>query len=323
MKVSIIVPTRDRPALLARAVRSILAQDHADIEVVLVDDGSPEPARILARQLRAEHPQRIRLVELGAAGGQGSGPGQARNVGLEQAGGQLLGFCDDDDEWTDPHHLARAAACFAADSTLDLYIANQVGQLNGQQVIDDWLSGLVRPSTTPGAAATPIMVVKEAFCVASTFPHLNTVLLRRAVLTASGGFWTAVRYEEDRDFFWRALDRSQRVAVCFAPMAVHHVPDPARTVNASTQHIRRDKLLISAMVSRHIALEVSNRAIADLARTAESNVLKQLTQLSLDSGHHRAASRLGREALSLRFSWKWWAYCGWLNAAGLLKGAQR
>jgi glycosyltransferase involved in cell wall biosynthesis len=90
--VSVVVPTRDRPALLERAVASILDQDYdGDIECIVVFDGTPvvlptAPERS-GRRLRGVPNQRTP----GIAG--------ARNTGYLLAEGELVAACDDDDEW--------------------------------------------------------------------------------------------------------------------------------------------------------------------------------------------------------------------------------
>jgi glycosyltransferase involved in cell wall biosynthesis len=90
--VSVVIPTRDRPELLRRAVRRVLDQDYpGEIECLVVFDQS-EPAEVLeslrpGRTLRAIANRRTP----GLAG--------ARNAGALAAGGELVAFCDDDDEW--------------------------------------------------------------------------------------------------------------------------------------------------------------------------------------------------------------------------------
>lgn len=90
--VSAVVATRDRPALLERAVRGILGQSYAgDIECVVVFDQSPTgavPVDVPAgRQLRLV----INTRTPGLAG--------ARNTGITSSDGALIAFCDDDDVW--------------------------------------------------------------------------------------------------------------------------------------------------------------------------------------------------------------------------------
>ncbi|WP_433392762.1 glycosyltransferase family 2 protein [Micromonospora sp. KLBMP9576] len=91
--VSAVVPTRDRPELLRAAVRAILDQDHpGPIEVVVVYDQS-EPDLSLAGLSRPDRLVRVIRNE------RAPGLAGARNCGILAATGELVAFCDDDDEW--------------------------------------------------------------------------------------------------------------------------------------------------------------------------------------------------------------------------------
>src|SRR6266516_3190726 len=98
-EVSVVIPTRMRPELVPRAVRSALGQTLREIEVIVVVDG-PDPS---TREALAEHAAdpRLRIVELEASGGAPS----ARNVGAQQATAEWTALLDDDDEWL-PEKLA-------------------------------------------------------------------------------------------------------------------------------------------------------------------------------------------------------------------------
>jgi glycosyltransferase involved in cell wall biosynthesis len=90
--ISVVVPTRDREAELARALRSIVDQDYlGEIECVVVFDRT-EPTAIpdLARPGRTLRAIRNRRTP---------GPAGARNAGAQEASGTLIAFCDDDDTW--------------------------------------------------------------------------------------------------------------------------------------------------------------------------------------------------------------------------------
>lgn len=90
--VSVVLPTRNRSHLLARAVHSVLAQSYENLELIVVDDGSTDGTpRAMAdiadprvRYLRNDRP-------MGAAA--------ARNRGISAAGGVYVAFHDDDDIW--------------------------------------------------------------------------------------------------------------------------------------------------------------------------------------------------------------------------------
>ena len=91
---SVLIPTRDRPARLAEAVHSVLTQDYPALEVVVIDDGSgPATADVLDRLTDSD--PRVVVVR----NDEPQGASAARNAGIAAAGGELIGFCDDDDLW--------------------------------------------------------------------------------------------------------------------------------------------------------------------------------------------------------------------------------
>ncbi|WP_284077237.1 glycosyltransferase family 2 protein [Herbaspirillum aquaticum] len=100
---SVIVTTHHRPALLERALRSLLAQSFPNFEIVLVaDEGSVETKSVATAILR---PQDIFCVLPDA-----KGPGQSRNVGVDLARGRYLLFLDDDDSYHS-HYLQGLVDC--------------------------------------------------------------------------------------------------------------------------------------------------------------------------------------------------------------------
>jgi glycosyltransferase involved in cell wall biosynthesis len=96
--VSIIVPTYGRPQFLHAAIRSLLEQTYSNIQVIVVDDASPEPV-VLSEELADDRVKIIRHVV-------NQGPGAARNTGLAHALGELVAFLDDDDRYT-PDRVER------------------------------------------------------------------------------------------------------------------------------------------------------------------------------------------------------------------------
>ena len=90
--VSVVIPTRNRPDLVVRAVRSALAQSFEDLEVVVIVDGPDAATRAALSEI---HDIRLRSLELSHSLG-GSG---ARNAGVRAVTGEWIAFLDDDDEW--------------------------------------------------------------------------------------------------------------------------------------------------------------------------------------------------------------------------------
>jgi glycosyltransferase involved in cell wall biosynthesis len=90
--VSVVIPTRNRPALVTRAVRSALEQTLREIEVLVVLDG-PDPASREA--LSTIDDPRLRVVQRPESGGAPA----ARNTGVREASAEWTALLDDDDEW--------------------------------------------------------------------------------------------------------------------------------------------------------------------------------------------------------------------------------
>lgn len=92
--ISVIVPVYKAEAYLDRCVGSIVDQTYRNLEILLVDDGSPDKSGSLCDTWAAKD-SRIRVIHQENAGG-----GAARNKALDQAKGDLIGFVDSDDYLT-------------------------------------------------------------------------------------------------------------------------------------------------------------------------------------------------------------------------------
>ncbi len=90
MLFSVIIPTFNRAALLREALDSIFAQTFTDYEVIVVDDGSTDDTSAVI----AGYGNRIRFFRQ-----ENSGPGTARNLGIQNASGKYVAFLDSDDVW--------------------------------------------------------------------------------------------------------------------------------------------------------------------------------------------------------------------------------
>jgi glycosyltransferase involved in cell wall biosynthesis len=91
--ISVIIPTRNRAALLSRAISSVLNQTFCDFECIVVDDASSDGTEQLDI-LQAPAPG-LRFLRLPSHGG----VSKARNTGVAATSGQWIAFLDSDDEW--------------------------------------------------------------------------------------------------------------------------------------------------------------------------------------------------------------------------------
>jgi Glycosyl transferase family 2 len=189
--VTAIVATRDRPATLARAVRSMVGQDYpGELECVIVFDQSPpSPVDVVLPAGR-----RMRLLTNtrtpGAAG--------ARNAGVTASDGALVAFCDDDDTWHPDKLRLQVERLDAASAG---FVACGVRIHYGDRVV-------ARPA--PSSVNLQQLIRKR-------FPELGvpTFVLRRAAMADIGLLDEQIpgSYGEDYDFLLRAARQEPIVAV--------------------------------------------------------------------------------------------------------------
>ncbi len=99
--VSVIVPAYNAEKTLERALSSILAQTLNQFEVIVVDDGSQDSTREIARKFSAQD-SRVRIIEKDV----NEGLSAARNSGIAAARGEYVGFVDSDD-WIEPDMIEK------------------------------------------------------------------------------------------------------------------------------------------------------------------------------------------------------------------------
>ena len=91
MKISVVIPTYNRIALVERAIDSVLRQSIKPFDIIVVDDGSDDgTSEMIQKKYRS-----INLVQQ-----QNSGVSAARNNGIKHAKGDWISLLDSDDEWT-------------------------------------------------------------------------------------------------------------------------------------------------------------------------------------------------------------------------------
>ena len=102
--VSVIVPSFNHAPYLRECIDSVLSQDHAPLELIVVDDGSTDGSLAILRS----YGDRIHLLQQ-----QGGRQARARNLALAVARGELVAFLDSDDRYR-AGRLSAAVAAFQA-----------------------------------------------------------------------------------------------------------------------------------------------------------------------------------------------------------------
>jgi len=325
---SVILATRDRPALFADALRSVLAQDHADLELVVVNDGSREEHHAAYEELLAKANEDGRPIQAHWLVHRPRGHGQsyALNYGVARSQGDYVCFLDDDDVWTDPEHLRRAALALG-DGGADLYMANQVAFRGAAPEPGPiWIEGLAPALMRRGiraSAAGVLPVTVENLMALTGFCHLNTLIVRRRLFEAIGGMDEGVRWECDRDLFLRLIDRAEGMLHHARTVARHNIPDPAKGASMTTSLAALDRWLYQLRVLDKASLFPRHAAIRAHARAHKGHALKRIAEQLARSGDWETAAFYAREALGARPTLKWFLFTGYCSARALLTGRPR
>jgi glycosyltransferase involved in cell wall biosynthesis len=176
VRISVIIPTRNRRAFLREAIASVLAQTVPVQEIIVVDDGSTDGT---ADQFHnTQHP--VRYIHQSPAG-----PAAARNRGLEAARGEFIGFLDDDDLWP-PQKTAQQLPHLLADPEVSMVLGHTQRML-------------LRSTDKGERSFKPYRKPVRLF-------SLGCGLYRRSLFDSVGRFNEQMRFAEDDDWFLRCKE---------------------------------------------------------------------------------------------------------------------
>ena len=194
-RVSVLLPVFNAGVPLRRAIQSILAQDFADFELIVVDDSSTDDSPRTAQEF-ASRDQRVRFIQHA----QNQGLAATLNEGIAEARAPLIARMDQDDEAL-PARLRVQHEFF--DSHPDIAVAGSYVYHMGVRPRYDHLIDL--PTTSDEVERS----LKHTNCL-----YHPAVMFRRRVIEAMGGYRAEFVNAEDYDL-WLRVSRQQ--AVCNIP----------------------------------------------------------------------------------------------------------
>lgn len=182
--VSIVVPTHNRPHLLAEALLSVQDQTFCDYEVIVISNGETPENRLTSECLATAFACRYVALPQGNVSA-------ARNVGIERACGEWIAFLDDDDIWL-PNKLQRQLAD-ARRTCADMVSCDYVVfHPDGREIVQ-------RPRCIEGWS-----LLKSAHYL-YWWANPSAVMIKTKVLASTGGFDPRQRLGEDAELWRRVL----------------------------------------------------------------------------------------------------------------------
>lgn len=331
--VSVVVPTFNRAYCLARTLDSVLAQTHAELEVLVVDDGSTDETRELIHACYGAEP-RVRYLPQ-----ENGGVAAARNRGIRAARGDFVALLDSDDVWQ-PWKIELQLRCMQQFPELgmvwtDMEAVDPSGHVFDRAYIRTMYSsyalfpeGKLFSHSVPLRSLAPTMtdIVGEASLrmgmifsqmITGSLVHTSTVLIRRERLAQVKAFDETLRYSgEDYDFHLRTC-RYGPVGFIDLPTIRYQrgMPDrltrPEYRIHTATNFLRTIEPLIETARSEiHLPRRMIHGALADAH--------EWIGELQFEAGDMVAAR--SHLVTSIRHRWlkkrAWWLLlCSYLPVA--------
>jgi len=200
--VSVIVPTCNSEATIARAIDSALAQRGVSIEVVVADDGSVDATADIARRYG---PPVLVVCQPNA------GPAAARNLAIRHSSGEYLAFLDSDDEWL-PGRVSEGIKPMLDDPSVGLTYCWSVRKtVDGAEQIRN-LNSPSRNALHRLFWPDPIQCTPATTC-------------RRDAVLRAGGFDEALTSREDKDLWIRIAEHFKVMEIPKPLVIVHERTD--------------------------------------------------------------------------------------------------
>ncbi len=231
MKVSVIIPTHNRPEMLKRALLSVLAQSYRDLEVIVVDDGLTERAdQVVAsfadartRYIPHEHEK---------------GGGAARNTGIKVASGEFIAFLDDDDEWM-PDKLTIQMASFGDTSP-------EVGFCFC--AVENMYDSRSEVTKVPEGIADYHNLALDSFKVFLTV----TLIIKKSVFEVAGVFDEKFPSHQESDLMIRVTESFKGLGINQALVKVDMKSGRERTGSKASRRIAGREMLLAKHYNKFI-----------------------------------------------------------------------
>lgn len=263
MRVGVVIPAFDLGALIAEAIRSVLGQSHADLALVVVDDGSADDTLAVARA--------IPDPRLSVLSQPNQGVSAARNRGLAALPAVDAVLFLDGDDILAPDALARLVAALTADSRAVAAV------------------GPVQAGAGPVCAAQAGDML-AALLVGNRYVNGGQMLIRAGAVAAAGRFHPGLRFGEDWEYWIRlaCLGRFAAVAGKAPVLRARSRADGAYRRHA-TDPIAFTACLTAIYANPALSGHLGTKRLAALRRAAEAESAWIIGREFLRQGQQRVA----------------------------------
>lgn len=302
--ISVIVPVYKVEPYLDKCVSSIVGQTYKDLEIILVDDGSPDRCPEIC-DAWAEKDSRIKVIHK-----KNGGLSDARNVGIAAANGEYIGFVDSDD-----------------------YISPDMYELLHRRIVDD-------DCDIAACGFREFFIESQEYyedksnnynCFFDTTDAMEDLLRNKTLRTMvwnklysrdllEGILFEVGKLHEDEFFTYRVIDRSSKVSFISNPLYYYRQRSGSIMAEVNYDHLD----LLDAYIARISFLEEKypNLAVIDKVNFCVACV-NFYAEIRLSSDKKLAINRIKKGRKMISFSFDELRMCAWNNFAYVLISKSR
>jgi len=243
--VSVVIPSYNHGRFIGRAVGSVLSSSFAELELVIVDDGSTDDTLEVLQPFRNHPKVRVRTQE-------NRGAHAALNVGLSLAEGQLLFVLNSDDAYH-PERIRRLVERFRDDPAVVLAASwievmdagdGPLGVKRGPLNMPPW------PPASSGPLLSELPELELAMLETNFVSTTSNIAFRRSLVDEAGLDFLPLRYTHDWEFILAAC-RHGRLALVEEPLVRYRVHDSNTIREGAAQAIGEMRFEVMWTVCRH------------------------------------------------------------------------
>lgn len=285
--VSVVVVCWNAADVLGRCLERLLAQDYANREIVVVDDGSDDDTLAVAERASARGP----LTLVRSDGNRGCPA--ARNLGLRHAGGEIVAFVDADG-FAAPDWLTRIVAAFGEDRTIG-GVASTVFYDDNPMVVNGAGGTVNRQGWAADLSMNESYEVAE-LAAEALYPMGCGMAIRREALDRVGPFDDRMlNYYDDVDYGTRLWRAGYRVVVAADAWVDHAATGGDSPLKRLLCERHRMRVVIKHAPARSLArwAAFELRSLRAAARPVRAQKLKAIAW----NARHLASTLAGRRRL--------------------------
>ena len=274
--ISIIIPVYNVEPYVRKCMESLLGQTYPNIELLVIDDGSPDRSMDIVRELAADDP-RVRIFDPGH-----QGLSKTRNYGVRMAKGEYLMFVDSDDS-VEPDYCLTPLSC-ALSCGADLVMFDYLRERDGQALPSRFKNGYPEGEQSLNSA------IDLLFGPVGTYAWNK--LFKKELF--DGVLFPADRVFEDKGTIYQTLLKAQKI--CYLNQALYHYRfRPGSIMTIRSRKARTDQFEMTMLQTGALEKTGYPKDKIDEQR-ALSALLYCVNIAREDSDNYRLAEKLLREA---------------------------